>query len=179
MGQKKRKRQGSPARKVEAKGARVAEPPEAPGKRATAKPKRIAARVGRYALYGAAVVGIVALVWLAASSPRLPPTKMQGHTEELPAGHILKTPMPDVVQRHMLEHADGKGRPGVIIQYNCSKYSCEADLVAKLTDLVKQYPDNVYLAPNDYDAKIVLTKVGKSLVLDAFDEEAIRKFIRE
>ncbi|MEK7110235.1 MAG: hypothetical protein AAB867_00055, partial [Patescibacteria group bacterium] len=83
----------------------------------------------------------------------------------------------DNIQRHMLEHADGKGRPGVIIQYNCKKYACESNLVEKLTALVRQYPDNVYLGPNSYDGKIILTKLGAKKILDNFDEQAIRDFV--
>src|SRR3546814_15184381 len=49
-------------------------------------------------------------VWIW-SRPSLPPTTMAGHTEELPGGYVLSTPMPEAIQRHMLEHADGKGRP--------------------------------------------------------------------
>lgn len=77
----------------------------------------------------------------------------------------------------MLEHADGKNKPGIIIQYNCQKYACEPDLVKKLTDLAKAYPENVYLAPNSYDAKIFLSKLNRRESLDAFDENKIRQFI--
>ncbi len=135
----------------------------------------------RLAKRGAAVVVSVAVIglglWYLSTRPNLPPTDMQGHIEESPKAHIVDAPMPDAIQRHMLEHADGKGKPSIIIQYNCKKFSCEPDLVVKLTDLVKQYPDNVYLAPNDYDGKIILTKMGKLQILDGFDEESIKKFI--
>ncbi len=123
--------------------------------------------------------GIFGLIWLKLNSPNLPPTSLEGHIEESPPGHILSEPMPEVIQKHMLEHADGKGKPGVIIQYNCQKYVCEPDLIQKLTELVKQYPENVYLAPNNYDGKIILTKLGKIQILDVFDEQKIRKFIEE
>jgi len=73
--------------------------------------------------------------------------------------------------------ADGRGKPGIIIQYNCKKYSCEPDLIQKLTELLKQYPENVYLAPNNYDGKIILTKLSRSKVLDSFDEQTIKEFI--
>ena len=78
----------------------------------------------------------------------------------------------------MFEHADGKGKPGIIIQYNCQKYICEPDLVQKLTALVKQYPDNVYLAPNNYDGEIILTKLNEIKILENFDEKIIRDFIQ-
>lgn len=139
--------------------------------------RRIARRLARYAPYAVAVVAIGGLVWFAAARPKLPPTTAQGHSEQSPPGHVVASPIPDAVQRHMLEHADGRGRPSVIIQYNCRKYSCETDLVRKLTDLVNRSPDNAYLAPSDYDAKIVLTKLNKSRVLDEFDEQAIWRFM--
>ncbi len=126
----------------------------------------------------AAALGAVGgLVWFASTRPNLPPTIVQGHTEDMPATHITDRPLPDGTQRHMLEHADGRGKPGVIVQYNCKKYSCASDLVAKLTDLIKQYPDNVYLAPGEYDGKIILTKLDALQVLGGFDEQAIAKFI--
>ena len=75
------------------------------------------------------------------------------------------------------EHADGSGKPGIIIQYNCQKYTCEPDLIEKLTVLVKEYPDNVYLAPNNYDGKIILTKEGKLEILEQFDEQKMKDFI--
>ncbi len=123
---------------------------------------------------GGAIFG---LGWFVLTRPSLPPTNAQGHTEDMPQSHVSYQPIPDSMQRHMLEHADGRGKPGIIIQYNCKKYSCEPDLIQKLTDLAKQYPDNVYLAPNDYDAKIVLTKLGQQEILESFDEDKIKKFI--
>ena len=125
------------------------------------------------------VVGgvVIALGWFVMSRPSLPPTSMQGHIEQSPPAHILTQPIVDKIQRHMLEHADGRGKPGVLIQYNCSDFVCEAGLIQQLTDLVKQYPDNVYLAPNNYDGKIILTKIGRRKVLDNFDKQAIEDFI--
>lgn len=121
--------------------------------------------------------GILAVVWYVSTVRNSPPTAMQGHTEGAPQSHISDKPIPDTVQRHMLEHADGKGRPGIIIQYNCQNYACEPDLVKKLTDLAKAYPDNVYLAPNTYGAKIFLSKLGRRESLDRFDENRIKQFI--
>lgn len=121
--------------------------------------------------------GIFALIRFSLTAPQLPPTSMEGHIEQSPSSHILNQPMPETIQKHMLEHADGRGRPGVIIQYNCDTFECEPDLIKKLTDLAKQYPDNVYLAPNTYDGKIILTKLGKRKILNEFEEEAIRNFI--
>lgn len=108
----------------------------------------------------------------------LPPTDMQGHIELSPPSHILDTPMQESIQKHMLEHADGKGAPGVIVQYNCEQFECEDDLVAKLTTLVQEYQENVYLAPGKYNGKIILTKLGEMDILDNFDEDRIKDFIQ-
>jgi len=59
---------------------------------------------------GAGLVVAAGLGWLGysiATTKRLPPTSIVGHTEEVPSGHILTTPMPLAIQKHMLEHADG------------------------------------------------------------------------
>ena len=111
-------------------------------------------------------------------TPHLPPTEMVGHTEDLPAGHILSTHMPETIQRHMLEHADGKGPPGVMVQYNCEDYVCEPGLVERLENLVRRYGTYVYLAPSDYDGKITLTKRGALEILEGFDKRRIERFIR-
>lgn len=122
--------------------------------------------------------GIFVLIWFALSRPKLPPTTLQGHIEQSPLSHILNQPMAEVIQKHMLEHADGKGDPGIIIQYNCVEFKCEPDLIEKLTELVEDYPNNVYLAPNNYSGKIILTKFGKRDILEEFNEEKIRNFIK-
>ncbi len=110
--------------------------------------------------------------------PNLPPIDIQGHVEQNPPSHILNTGMSEPVQKHMLEHADGQGLPGVIIQYNCNKpYVCEKDLVNKLKDIIKKYPENVYLAPSSYGGKIILTRMGEREILDKYDKEKIKKFI--
>src|SRR3546814_17328222 len=91
---------------------------------------------------------------LICSRPSLPPTTVAGHTEELPGGYVLSTPMPEAIQRHMLEHADGKGRPGVIIQYNCDDFDCGSDLVDQLAAVVRSSGGYVYLAPGTSGCKI-------------------------
>lgn len=123
------------------------------------------------------IAGITFLISKAPAKPKLPPTIAQGHMEQSPKSHISTDPIPDPVQRHMLEHADGGGKPGIIIQYNCEKFSCESDLVTKLTELVKKYPDNVYLAPGNYAGKIILTKLGEYKILEEYDEAIITSFI--
>jgi len=135
-------------------------------------------KTGRYLLYLIILAGIVfGFYMLAKNTKRLPPTSMQNHVEQSPPSHIVDRPIPEPIQKHMLEHADGGGRPGIIIQYNCDDFECKEDLVEKLTELVKKYPRNVYLAPNTYDGMIILTRLGKRKILDVFDEEVIKKFI--
>ena len=108
----------------------------------------------------------------------LPPTDMQGHIESSPTSHILKEPMPIAIQKHMLEHADGSGPPGIVINYNCEDYVCEEGLIEKLEEFAEKYPENVYIAPfKGMDAKIVLTKLGKIEILEEYDEEKIENFI--
>ena len=135
-------------------------------------------KIGKTAFRAFLAVGIIGgAFWLMSRAPYLPPTTTEGHIEASPAAHIVTAPIPDRVQRHMLEHADGSGSPGIIIQYNCDNYACEPDLINRLTALVEEYPEHVYLAPNVYDGKIILTKIGSRKVLDEFDEQAIRDFI--
>lgn len=136
-------------------------------------------KVGKYIVYALITIVVIGgLGWFVSLAPNLPPTTQENHSEDSPSAHIITTRIPDNIQRHMFEHSDGKGLPGIIIQYNCDDYECEPDLIQKLTTLVKEYPENVYLAPNNYDGKIILTKLGKRKILDQFDEQTIRDFIR-
>lgn len=110
----------------------------------------------------------------------LPPTDMANHIEKSPSSHILKEPMPIAVHKHMLEHADGKGKPGVIINYNCKDFDCKDDFLPKLEELVQkdEYKDFLYLAPYpNMSTKLVLTKLGKQETLDQFNAEKIKQFI--
>ncbi|MFQ5830799.1 MAG: hypothetical protein ACE5JD_16835, partial [Candidatus Methylomirabilia bacterium] len=80
------------------------------------------------------------LGWLGYSvvtAKRLPPTGIADHSEEVPAGHILTTPMPRRIQKHMLEHADGGSRPGVIINYNCVKFRCPGGMIDRLAGVAR------------------------------------------
>ena len=135
----------------------------------------VAAR--RLPYVGVAVVLAAGAAWWFGSGSSLPPTDIVGHVEQVPPSHVLTAPMAEGIQRHMLEHADGGGAPGVIIQYNCDDFYCGPDLVQKLTDIVRIYRANVYLAPSSYDGKIILTKRGRRKVLDDFDGAAIRRFM--
>lgn len=129
-------------------------------------------------------VGLIALTGLGflgyslATAKRLPPSDIAGHTEDVPPTHIRTTPMPLTIQKHMLEHADGRGRPGVIINYNCKKFRCPDGMIDRLADVARAYPEFVYLAPYpDMDVRIAVTKLGKFLILDDVDEVRIRAFI--
>src|SRR3989338_9162959 len=67
------------------------------------------------------VIGLIifGVYYILSQSDRLPPIDIKGHVEANPDSHILKEPMPIAIQKHMLEHVDGKegGRGGVIINY--------------------------------------------------------------
>lgn len=130
-----------------------------------------------FILSGIALVGGITL--FIKTRPNLPPMDIEGHVEQNPPSHISDREMPEPIQKHMLEHADGKGKPGILIQYNCKKYDCEKNVIVKLQALVKKYPENVYLAQGNYDGKIILTRLGKREILDKFDEKKIVEFITQ
>ncbi len=126
-------------------------------------------------IFGAIITGIFLFV---SNIKTLPPTDIQGHIEESPSSHVLKEPMPLAIQKHMLEHADGSGPPGIVINYNCDDYECENDLIENLESFAEKYPANDYVAPfKKMDAKIALTKFGKIEILDEYDEVRIKNFI--
>lgn len=130
---------------------------------------------------GIGLLVVIGLGWLGywmATAKRLPPTDMNNHVEELPPAHILTTPMPIAVQKHILEHADGRRRPGVIINYNCTKFRCPDGMVDRLTEIARGYPEFVFLAPYpEMDVRIAVTRLGKILTLEEPDEAQIRAFI--
>lgn len=110
----------------------------------------------------------------------LPPTTViLNHPEIFPPQKIMTTPIEYAVQSHLMEHGAGEGSPpGVVVSYNCVKFTCEPDLVAQLTPLVESSPSGVYLAPYPtMDAKIALTTRGKVETLDTVDADRIRQFI--
>jgi hypothetical protein len=110
----------------------------------------------------------------------LPPTDIAGHIEKNPPAHILDEPMPLEIQKHMLEHADGDGSPGVIINYNCEDFACESDLQENLKQIAEEYPEYVYLAPfPGMTKKIAVTRVGKIQSFDSIDRDALHRFIGE
>lgn len=133
-----------------------------------------AMRYTPYAVAAAVILGVGG--WWLQGRPSLPPTDMSGHIESWPPGRILSSPIPEVIQKHILEHVSDQGPPGVIIQYNCRDFACEAGLIEDLTAVARDY-SLVFMAPNTYEGKIILTKLGQRRVLDQFDEQAIRDFI--
>ena len=135
-------------------------------------------KIKNWSIFVIIILGISLLIYFAISNIKtLPPTDMQGHIESNPSSHILKEPMPIAIQKHMLEHADGTGRPGVIINYNCKDYSCEKNLIENLESFVLDY-DYVYVSPfKGMDAKIALTKLGKIEILEEYDESRIKNFV--
>lgn len=123
-----------------------------------------------------AIIG--GIIFLFLNTKTLPPTSMSGHVEENPPSHVMRVPMLLTIQKHMLEHADGSGPPGVIINYNCDDFRCDDELITKLEAFADKYPENVYVAPfPKMDAKIALTKLGKIKELENYDEEVIDNFI--
>lgn len=124
------------------------------------------------------VIVVGGVYFLVSTTKTLPPTDIQGHVEASPSSHILKEPMPITIQKHMLEHADGYGPPGVVINYNCEDYICEEGLIKKLEAFAIQY-NFVYVAPfPNMNAKIALTKHGRIETLDSYNEERIENFIK-
>ena len=127
------------------------------------------------------IIGLIifGIFWGISSIERLPPTDMQGHIESSPSSHVLKKPIPINIQKHMLEHVDGKEgeRGGVIINYNCKDYQCEDDMIGKLETFALEF-DYVYVAPfKGMDAKIAITKLGKIEILEEYDKAQIKNFI--
>ena len=132
--------------------------------------------------WGIFVVVFVLVGWgifyLATNVKTLPPVSMQGHIEVNPPSHVMRVPMKLEIHKHMLEHADGGGPSGIIINYNCDDYECEEGLIENLEAFAERYPSNVYVAPfQNMDAKIALTKLNKIQILEQYDEKVIDNFI--
>jgi len=141
--------------------------------------KETKSKVGITLLVGILLVVVVAIGFSMADVKTLPPTSMIGHIEQNPVSHVSRTPFPINVQKHMLEHSDGKEIPGVILNYNCEQYECEPGLIEKLESFAAKYPEYVYVAPfSNMEAKIALSKLGKLNVLDEYNETVIDQFIR-
>lgn len=127
---------------------------------------------------GIAGILIYLLISISPNTKVMPPTDIRNHVEENPPSHVMRTPMAVAVQKHMLEHSDGEGRPGVIINYNCADFQCEPDLIEKLEAFAYNY-SHVYVAPfPNMGARIVLTRLGRMEVLDSYDSKKIEEFIQ-
>ena len=137
---------------------------------------------GGLAVLALAVGGFA--LFMAASSTFgkiLPPTGFTPtHLESLPSQQINSRPIQRREQEHVMERQAGHERGSMLVQYNCRKYQCEDDLVNRLTEIVRTYPPQVYLAPYPaMDAKIALAAPGKLLILDDLNEDKIREFIND
>lgn len=95
------------------------------------------------------------------SGPHFPTTAAWGvHEEIIDDGYLV----------HNLEHG------GIWISY---KNPEDQDLVAKLEALANQYQIKVVLTPRpENDAPVALAAWGRLLKLQAYDEAAIKKFIK-
>lgn len=125
------------------------------------------------------IFGVYWMVQSSSNARSLPPTTMQGHIEAVPGSHILKKPMAINIQKHMLEHIDGKEGVGgsTIINYDCRNFECEIGLIEKLENFAIKY-DYVYVAPfKNMEVKIALTKLGRIETLDEYDERKIEIFV--
>lgn len=138
-------------------------------------------KIRNWVIFIVVLIAIGILIYLPLRNiENLPPIDIEGHVESNPPSHILKEQMPIAIQKHMLEHVDGieGGRGGVIINYNCKDYECEAGLIEKLEAFAQDY-DYVYVTPfKGMDAKIALTKLNKREVLEEYNNETIEKFIK-
>ncbi|MCH7492572.1 hypothetical protein IID19_03185 [Patescibacteria group bacterium] len=137
--------------------------------------------VASYSAIFIAVAGVIyGITVLAGSGGVLPPKSMNPHIEASPSAHIIDTPMPLSTYRHMFEHSDGEGPPGVHINYNCEDFDCSSDLIDKLTSIAEEYPEFVYLSPfENMSSMIVVTRLGKQEAMEQFDEERIVNFIKD
>ena len=132
---------------------------------------------------GVAVVALVVggVFQLVSNVKELPPTGAPpGHAETLPQRQINARPIPRPVQQHVMERNSSHPDGSMLVQYNCSDYQCEPDLVEKLTAIVQSYRSTVYMAPYPgMDALIALAAPGRLLILESLDEDRVRQFIEE
>lgn len=146
-----------------------------------ARARRAAKRWGVYGGLSLLLVGGGAFaVSRAVTAKVYPPTGMQDHIESYPPCRICSVPIPETIQRHILEHREPGSptdRPGILVQYNCS--DCP-EVVAKLTLIVERYPVAVYLAPYPpMSPRIALTTLGQVEAMEQVDEARIVAFIEK
>ena len=125
----------------------------------------------------ALVVG--GIVLFGSLSKVLPPTSFgPGHSESYPPTQINTQPISPLIQEHVMERGGSHPEGGMLVQYNCVDYQCEPGLAQRLTEIVRSFPPQVYLAPYPgMDAMIALAAPGRLEILDSFDEQRIREFI--
>lgn len=111
----------------------------------------------------------------------LPPTGFTPqHLESLPPQQINSRPIRRLEQEHVMERGGSHTTGSMLVQYNCRDFTCAPDLLERLEEIVRSYPPFVYLAPYPtMDAKIALAAPGRLLILEALDEDKIRKFIND
>ncbi|MCH7745296.1 MAG: hypothetical protein IIC84_04400 [Chloroflexi bacterium] len=130
---------------------------------------------------GLAVVAVISggLYLWAINQKELPPTEFgPNHLESFPPQQINTLPVPRLIQEHVMERGGDHRTGSMLVQYNCVEYECEPDTPGMLAEIVRDYPENVFLAPYpDMDAQIALTAPGRRLLLDTLDEGKIREFL--
>ena len=130
----------------------------------------------------AAVALVVGGIYLwAINQKELPPTSFgPNHFESFPPQQINTVPIPRREQEHVMERGNDHRKGSMMVQYNCRVYECEPELVENLTEIVRSYPPNVYMAPYPtMDAKIALTAPGKRKTLETLNEDQIREFLNK
>lgn len=146
------------------------------------KAEKAAKRRKRLVMYSGVGVllaaGVVFVIAQAVTAKVYPPTGMQDHVESYPECRICPAPIPEMIQRHILEHREPGNpgdKPGILVQYNCAP--CP-EVVAKLTQIVERYPRGVYLAPYPrMSPRIALTTLGQIETIEEVDEGRIVAFI--
>ena len=132
--------------------------------------------------YGIGIVILVLIIggmYYFAQRKTLPSTTMENHIEQRPPTQVLTNPLDPRIHRHLLEHIteDDGSRGGVVVNYDCQNYDCEVDLVSNLEALAEGN-DFVYVAPfRNMKAKIVVTRLGRQMQLNKYNEERIKNFI--
>ena len=130
---------------------------------------------------GLVVVAVISggLYLWASNQKELPPTEFgPNHSESFPPQQINTIPVPRAIQEHVMERGGDHRVGNMLVQYNCRDYECEPDTPDMLAEIVRGYPDNVYLAPYPgMDSQFALTAPGRRLLLDTLDEGKIREFI--
>ena len=127
-----------------------------------------------------AVVLFAGVVFWAGNVKELPPTGFTAnHWEQFPPVQVNTSPIPRQIQEHVMERGGGHHETGsMLVQYNCDDYLCGPDTIEQLTAIVRDYPDNVFLAPYPgMDAAIALAAPNRLVTLDFLDEVKVRKFL--